>query len=153
MSIEKFTEKSQTILANAQTLALSSSHQKLLPEHLLQAMINDEDSLVQKIIGLCDGNFEILRAEITQSLKKIPQVDGSGASSISMSQELAKVLMLAEKLAQKNQDQFVSIEILLQAILEDETNQGSLALKVAGVSVQGLRNAIQTIRADRKSVV
>jgi ATP-dependent Clp protease ATP-binding subunit ClpB len=151
MNIEKFTEKSQTILANAQTLALGSSHQKLLPEHLLQAMINDEDSLVQKIIGLCDGNFEILKAEIVQSLKKIPQVDGSGASSISMSQELAKVLMLAEKLAQKNQDQFVSIEILLQAILEDETNQGSLALKVAGVSVQGLRVAIQTIRAGKKA--
>ncbi len=151
MNIEKFTEKSQTILANAQTLALGSSHQKLLPEHLLQAMINDEDSLVQKIIGLCDGNFEILRAEIVQSLKKIPQVDGSGASSISMSQELAKVLMLAEKLAQKNQDQFVSIEILLQAILEDETNQGALALKVAGVSVQALRTAIQTIRAGKKA--
>ncbi len=151
MNIEKFTEKSQTILANAQTLALGSSHQKLLPEHLLQAMINDEDSLVQKIIGLCDGNFEILKAEIVQSLKKIPQVDGSGASSISMSQELAKVLMLAEKLAQKNQDQFVSIEILLQAILEDETNQGSLALKVAGVGVQGLRTAIQTIRAGKKA--
>jgi ATP-dependent Clp protease ATP-binding subunit ClpB len=151
MNIEKFTEKSQTILANAQTLALGSSHQKLLPEHLLQAMINDEDSLVQKIIGLCDGNFEILKAEIVQSLKKIPQVDGSGASSISMSQELAKVLMLAEKLAQKNQDQFVSIEILLQAILEDETNRGSLALKVAGVSVQGLRVAIQTIRAGKKA--
>jgi ATP-dependent Clp protease ATP-binding subunit ClpB len=151
MNIEKFTEKSQTILANAQTLALSSSHQKLLPEHLLQAMIDDDDSLVQKIIGLCDGNFTILKAEISQYLQKIPQVDGSGASSISMSQELAKVLMLAEKLAQKNQDQFVSIEILLQAILEDETNQGSLALKVAGVSIQALRTAIQTIRAGKKA--
>lgn len=68
-----------------------------------------------------------------------------------MSQELAKVLMLAEKLAQKNQDQFVSIEILLQAILEDETNQGALALKVAGVSIQALRTAIQTIRAGKKA--
>ncbi len=151
MNIEKFTEKSQMILANAQTLALGSSHQKLLPEHLLQAMIDDEDSLVQKIIGLCDGNFEILRAEIIQSLKKISRVDGSGASSISMSQELAKIIMLAEKLAQKNQDQFVSIEILLQAILEEENNQGALALKVAGVSIQALRNAIQTIRAGKKA--
>jgi len=151
MNIEKFTEKSQTILASAQTLALGSSHQKLLPEHLLQAMIDDEDSLVQKIIGLCDGNFEILRAEISQSLKKISRVEGSGASSISMSQELAKIIMLAEKLAQKNQDQFVSIEILLQAILEEENNQGALALKVAGVSIQALRNAIQTIRAGKKA--
>ena len=151
MNIEKFTEKSQTILSNAQTLALGSSHQKLLPEHLLQAMIDDEDSLVQKIIGLCDGNFEILRAEIIQSLSKISRVDGSGASSISMSQELAKIIMLAEKLAQKNQDQFVSIEILLQAILEEENNQGALALKVAGVTIQALRNAIQTIRAGKKA--
>ncbi len=151
MNIEKFTEKSQTILSNAQTLALGSSHQKLLPEHLLQAMIDDEDSLVKKIIGLCDGNFEILRAEISQSLNKILRVVGSGASSISMSQELAKIIILAEKLAQKNQDQFVSIEILLQAILEEENNQGAMAIKVAGVTIQALRNAIQSIRAGKKA--
>lgn len=151
MNIEKFTEKSQQLLANSQTIALANSNQKLYPEHLLQAMLDDEDGLLKNIISLCDGNLTILNAEIVQIIKKIPKIDGSGAGNVSLSQELARVLMLAEKLAQKNSDQFVSQEILLQAILEDENNNGSSVLKMAGVSVQALRNAIQKIRAGKKA--
>jgi len=151
MNIEKFTEKSQNILSASQTLALSYSHQKLLCEHVLQAMIDDNDGLVQKIVSLCDGNIEILKAENAQSLNKIPKVEGSGAGSISMSQELARVLMLSEKIAQKNSDQFVALEIIFQAILEDENNGGASALKASGVSIQALRNAIQKIRAGKKA--
>ncbi len=151
MNIEKFTEKSQQLLANSQTIALANSNQKLYPEHLLQAMLDDEDGLLKNIISLCDGNLTILNAEIVQIIKKIPKIDGSGAGNVSLSQELARVLMLAEKLAQKNSDQFVSQEILLQAILEDENNNGSTVLKMAGVSVQALRNAIQKIRAGKKA--
>ncbi|MFM7557598.1 MAG: Clp protease N-terminal domain-containing protein, partial [Alphaproteobacteria bacterium] len=117
MNIEKFTEKSQQLLANSQNLALANSNQKLFPEHLLQAMIDDQDGLLAKIIALCDGNLTILSAENSQILNKIPKIDGSGSGSISMSPELARVLMLAEKLANKNADEFVSQEILLQAIL------------------------------------
>jgi ATP-dependent Clp protease ATP-binding subunit ClpB len=149
MNIEKFTEKSQNILSSSQALALSMSHQKLLPEHLVQAMIDDTDGLLQKIIILCDGNIQILSAEISQSLKKIPKVEGSGASSISMSQEFARVLMLSEKIAKNNQDQFVSLEIILLAVLEDENNNGASALKACGVSIQTLRTAINQIRGGK----
>ncbi|MBM3589969.1 MAG: ATP-dependent chaperone ClpB [Alphaproteobacteria bacterium] len=151
MNIEKFTEKSQNILSASQTLALSYSHQKLLCEHVLQTMIDDNDGLVKKIVSLCDGNIEILKAENAQSLNKIPKVEGSGAGSISMSQELARVLMLSEKIAQKNSDQFVALEIIFQAILEDENNGGASALKASGVFIQALRNAIQKIRAGKKA--
>ncbi|NCA28942.1 MAG: AAA family ATPase, partial [Proteobacteria bacterium] len=151
MNIEKFTEKSQNILSASQTLALSYSHQKLQCEHVLQAMIDDNDGLVQKIVSLCDGNIEILKAENSQSLNKIPKVEGSGAGSISMSQELARVLILSEKIANKNSDQFVSLEVIFQAILEDENNNGASSIKASGVSIQALRNAIQKIRAGKKA--
>lgn len=149
MNLEKFTEKSQSVLANAQTNALSRGHQKLLPQHLLQSMFSDDEGLIQNLVSLCDGNNELLLAEIEASLKQIPQVEGGG--SISMSQELARVLVLVEKLANKNGDQFITIELLLQAILEDENNAGAAALKVAGVSIQALRAAIQKIRAGKKA--
>ena len=75
MNIERYTEKTQSLLQSAQTLALSRSNQKLLPEHLLQVMIDDRDGLVQKLISLSSGNIEILKAESTQILNKIPSVE------------------------------------------------------------------------------
>jgi len=150
MNIEKFTEKSQSILSSAQTIALSNSHQKILPEHLLSALIEDSEGLVLKIIALCDGNSELLKAEIVQALNKITKVEGN-ASSVSLSSDLARILVLAEKLATQNGDQFVSIERLLQAIIEDEKNNCAQILKSCGVSVQGLRSAINKIRAGKKA--
>ncbi len=150
MNIEKFTEKSQSILSSAQTIALSNSHQKILPEHLLSALIDDSEGLVLKIIALCDGNSELLKAEIVQALNKITKVEGN-SSSVSLSPDLARILVLAEKLATQNGDQFVSIERLLQAIIEDEKNNCAQILKSCGVSVQGLRSAINKIRAGKKA--
>jgi ATP-dependent Clp protease ATP-binding subunit ClpB len=149
MNLERYTEKTQSLLQTAQTLALSLGHQKFLPEHLLSAMLSDQDGLTQKLISFCDGNVEILKAEIAQALKKIPSVEGGG--NISLSQELARVFVLAEKISDQNSDQFVTVERLLQAILEDEKNEAAKNLKLAGVTVQALRSAIQKIRAGKKA--
>src|SRR5690606_6530749 len=86
-----------------------------------------------------------------QILNHIPSVEGSGASNITLSGELARIFLAAEKLADKNSDQFVTVEILLQAILEDDKNEAAKSLKAAGVSVTALRNAISKIRAGKKA--
>lgn len=151
MNLERYTEKTQSLLQAAQTLAVSRGNQKFLPEHLLAAMLSDSEGLTQKLITFCDGNVEILKAESAQILEKIPTVEGSGAGSISMSQELARILLLAEKISDQNSDQFVTVERILQAILEDEKNEAAKVLKVAGVSFLGLRAAIQKIRGGKKA--
>jgi ATP-dependent Clp protease ATP-binding subunit ClpB len=151
MNIEKYTQKAQAILSSAQTNALAFGHQKLSPLHLLNSIAEDDDNLGQKIIQLCDGNFAILQSEIKQSLSKIPKVEGSSGSSLSMSNELARVLILAEKISQQNSDQFVTTEILLQAILEDNDNDGAKCLLITGVSLVALKNAIKKIRSGKKA--
>ncbi len=148
MNIERFTEKSQSILQTAQTLALGSGHQKFLPQHLLLAMVEDSDGFALNLISLAEGNIDILKAQAKQDLAKISQVQG-GSGNISMSQELARIFILAEKLADKNSDQFVTVERLLQAILEDENNESAKALKLAGVSLKSLQQAIEKIRAGK----
>ena len=102
MNIERYTQKAQSLLQAAQTLALGSGHQKFLPEHLLEVMLEDQEDLAQKLISFCDANIEILKAENKSALKRIPRVEGSGASGISMSQEMARVLMLSEKISDQN---------------------------------------------------
>jgi len=151
MNFDRYTSKTQNLLQISQTLALGRGNQKFLPEHLLSSMFDDSESLVQQLVTLSDGNVEILKAEIIQTLNKIPTVEGSGAGSLSMSQEMARVFLLAEKIADQNGDQFVTVERLLQAILEDEKNEGAKVLKVSGVTVQALRGAIEKIRAGKKA--
>jgi len=151
MNMDRYTEKTQSLLQTSQTLALGNSNQKLLPEHLLVAMLSDQDGLTQKLVTFCDGNIEILKAESQRILNAIVKVEGSGAGNISMSQELARVLLLAEKLANQNSDQFITVERILQAILEDEKNEAAKALKIAGVTVTELRAAIQKIRGGKKA--
>ena len=109
MNLERYTEKTQSILQASQTLALGHGHQKFLPEHLLQAMLLDQDDLVQKLVHLCDGNIQILSGEIKQVIDRIPSVEGSGAGQISLSQELARIFLLAEKISDQNSDQFVTV--------------------------------------------
>ncbi len=151
MNIQRYTEKAQSILQTAQTLALGSGHQKLMPEHLLHAILNDSDGLAHNLIAASNGNFEIARAQIEASLKKLPSVEGSGAQSLTMSQELARVFLLAEKIADKNKDDFITLERLLQALLEDEKNEAANVLKMAGLSVNSLRGAIDKIRDGKKA--
>ena len=151
MNLDRYTQKTQEILQGAQTLALGLGHQKFLPQHLLSAMLSDQEDLTSRLVTLCDGNVEILKAEVAQDLKKIPSVEGSGAGNLSMSPELARVAMLAEKISDQNSDQFVTVERLLQAILEDEKNESAKSLKLAGVSVTALRAAIGKIRAGKKA--
>ncbi len=149
MNIERYTEKMRSMMQSAQTLALGSGHQKLLPQHLLAVMLDDSERLVEKLINLCSGNAQMARLENQASLTKVPSVEGSGAGSLSISQELARIMILAEKLADQNKDSFVTIERFLQAILEDEKNEAAVALRMAGVSVASLRGAIEQIRAGK----
>lgn len=151
MNIERYTEKSRQILQNAQALALASGHQKFTSQHLLAAMLNDSDSLAIKLISSCNGNAQLAQAQNQTSLDKIPVVQGSGSGNITASQDLARVLLLAEKLSDKNGDQFVTLERLLQAILEDDKNEAAAALKSAGLSVNVLRGAIDQVRGGKKA--
>jgi ATP-dependent Clp protease ATP-binding subunit ClpB len=151
MNQEKFTDKAQQMLIDAQNIALNFSHQKISVEHLLQAMLQDEDRLVEKIIALCDGNIKMLQLEISDLLKNATSVSGQNSATPVVAVELARVLSVCEKIANQYQDQFVSVEILLQAITEDVHNNASKALKNAGISLVALKEAIKKMRNGKKA--
>ena len=151
MQIEKYTDKLKDLLQSAQAITLAKGHQKFFPEHLLQAFLQDDDGLTEKLIDYCGGNANLARAENEKVLDKIPVVEGSGAGQISMSQEMARVLLGAEKLAQKDKDSFVTVEKVLLAIIEDEKNEAAKVLKMSGLSVGALKKAIEEIRKGRKA--
>ncbi len=148
MDFEKYTERSRGFVQAAQSLALRSGHQRLMPEHLLKILIDDEEGLAAGLVKAAGGDVKRIQSGVAQSLARIPKVEGSGAGQVSLSPELARVFAAAEDLAKKASDSFVSAERLLLALGVSES-EASQILNAAGVTPKGLNAAINDIRKGR----
>jgi ATP-dependent Clp protease ATP-binding subunit ClpB len=147
MDFNKFTERSRGFVQAAQTIAMRESHQKLAPEHILKALLDDPEGLAANLIKRAGGD----PARVTQAndlaLGKIPQVSGDAGQTY-MDQQTVKVLSEAEKLAQKAKDSFVPVERILCA-LAVVRSPAKEALEAGGVSAQKINEAINDLRKGR----
>jgi ATP-dependent Clp protease ATP-binding subunit ClpB len=148
MDFEKYTERSRGFIQAAQNLALREGHQRFTPEHLLKVLLDDEEGLAAGVIKAAGGDSRMALRGVEAALNKLPKVSGGGAGQVYLSPELARVFDAAQKLAEKSGDSFVSAERLLQA-LAIEQSDAAKALKEAGVTAQGLNQAINAIRKGR----
>ena len=146
MNIERYTNKAKEILQTAQTTAINNNNQFITSKHLLIAMFNDSDKLISKIIDIAGGNSEVIFNNIQLELNKLPQVSGSGYDEPKLSSEVVKILANAEKIANKNKDSFITIERVLQSIVEIDSEITNI-FKNGGVDLKSLNEAINKIRA------
>ncbi len=142
--MEKYTNKLRKILQEAQGNAVSNNNQYITLWHLLQAMFEEESNLISKIIAVAGGNEDIIKNSIEEEINKLPQV--SGFNDIKFNPDVIKALKNAEKIADKNKDSFITLERLLQGIVES-SNEVSNIFKNGGVNLKSLNDAINTIRA------
>ncbi len=149
MDFEKYTERARGFVQSAQSLALTRNHQKLTPEHLLKALIDDEEGLAGNVIKRAGGDPQQAETRVETALGKLPKVEGSGAGQLHLTPELARVFEQAEKLAKKAGDSYVTVERLLMALAMETKTDAAKALKDAGVTPQNLETAIQELRAGR----
>ena len=147
MNLDKFTERSRGFVQAAQTIATRESHQRLTPEHLLKALLDDEEGLAANLITRAGGNPQVVLGAVDASLAKIPQVTGEGAQPY-LDNLTAKVLGEAESLAKKAGDSFVPVERLLTALALVKTKAKD-ALDTGKVTAQALNAAINDIRKGR----
>ena len=148
MDFEKYTERARGFIQSAQALALREGHQRFSPEHLLKVLLDDEEGLASGLIAAAGGNSRQALAETEAALKRLPKVSGGGAGQVYLAPETARVFEAANQLAQKAGDSFVTAERLLQA-LAIEKSDAQKALKDAGVTAQGLNQAINDLRKGR----
>ena len=149
MDFDKLTEKTKSMLQQAQTLAMRYSHQSLEPEHLLKVMLEDKDSVVAKIIRSAGGDVPLLKSSIEGAISKFPAVEGSGAGGLRLSNDLAKIFANAEDIAAKAGDNFVTTERLLQGMVMAKRSDISGYLQDAHVSDSDLNSAINDMRKGR----
>ena len=149
MEFEKFTDRARGFIQSAQTLALTSSHQRLTSEHLLKTLLDDKEGLAASLIQAAGGNPQPIHAAAQAALAKMPKVEGAGAGNLHLDGSLAKVFDAAQKLAEKNGDSFVTAEIMLLALAMAEGTPSAKAFKDGNVAPQALNAAIKELRKGR----
>ena len=147
MNIEKFSERARGFIQAGQTIALRENNQRFLPEHLLKALLDDDQGLAQNLIRAAGGDPSLALAEVDGLLRKVPRIEGGG-DQLYMDNATAKVLAEAEKLAKAAGDSFVTVERLLTALAMTKSGAADV-LKASGVTAQALNAAINEIRKGR----
>ncbi|QEW05351.1 ATP-dependent chaperone ClpB [Nitrincola iocasae] len=144
MSPDKFTSKLNDALAKAQSLAVGKDHNFIEPIHLLAAFIEQRDGSVRPLLGQAGAQMPLLSRKIGEALDRLPQVkDPDG--EIRLSQNMARLFNLTDKLAQKRGDQYVASELMLLSMVDDKTDAGRV-LKEVGVTREKLTEVINNIR-------
>ena len=147
MNIEKYTDRAKGFLQAAQTIALREGHQQFTAEHLLKALLDDNEGMAAGLIGRAGGDPKLALQLTDAALAKLPKVTGGGGPHLTPG--LARVFDTAEKAAEKAGDSFVTVERLLLALAVEKDTEAGKALAKAGVNPQGLNAAIEAIRKGR----
>ena len=152
MNLEKFTDRAKGFLQSAQTVAIRMNHQRISPEHLLKALLEDEQGMASGLIAAAGGDAKRATAETDAALKKIPAVSGSGAQQTpGLDNDIVRVLDTAEQVAAKAGDSFVTVERLLLALTLATTTAAGKALAAAGLKPDALNTAINSLRQGRSA--
>ncbi len=149
MDIEKFTERCRGFLQAASTIAIREFHQRITPEHLLKALLDDEEGAAAGLIRAVGADPRPVAAAMEAELARTPKVQGGGAGQPQITPELVRVLDAAQQAAAKAGDDYVAQDRLLVALAASATPAGR-ALTQSGASAQALERVVAEIRKGRK---
>ena len=147
MRLDKFTTKFQQALSDAQSLAIGGDQQFIEAQHLLLALLNQDDGGTSSLLARAGVNVPGLKRDLEQALTRLPQVQGHGGD-VSIGRELSNLLNLTDKEAQKRGDQFIASEMFLLALCDDKNETGRLA-KQHGLSRKSIEAAIMAVRGGQ----
>jgi ATP-dependent Clp protease ATP-binding subunit ClpB len=152
MNLEKFTDRAKGFIQSAQTVAIRMNHQRITPEHLAKALLEDSEGMAAGLITRAGGNPAVAVRGIDAALGKIAAVSGGGAQATpGLDNDAVRVLDQAEQLATKSGDSYVTVERMLLALVLATTTASGQALKAAGLTAQGLEEAITELRGGRQA--
>ncbi|TPG13594.1 ATP-dependent chaperone ClpB [Sphingomonas oligophenolica] len=150
MNLEKFTDRAKGFLQSAQTVAIRMNHQRIAPEHLLKALLEDDQGMAAGLVTAAGGDARKATSETDLALSKIPAVSGSGAQQTpGLDNDAVRVLDSAEQIAAKAGDSYVTVERLLVALALGLNAAAGKALKAAGATPEKLNAAINDLRGGR----
>lgn len=147
-NFNKFTDNAKNLIQNAQNIALANSNQYLTPEHVLLALLDEE--IINSIVSSCGANINSLKSDAKFEIDKLVKVSGENIGQVYLKSELAQVLEEASTIAHKNNDQFVTVERILQAIFLSYAPCRKIFEK-NGINKAKLEQAISYLRQGHKA--
>src|SRR6266850_306206 len=152
MDINRLTEKAQEALRAAQSEATRQGHQQIDVEHLLLALLEQEGGLARSILEKTGVDADLVRQRVEAELARVPKVSSTtgGAGEVYIAGRLNRVLVQAEEEAKQLKDEYVSIEHLLLAIVEDRSGAAGRILKELGLTRDKLMQTLRQIRGSQR---
>ena len=147
MRFDKYTTKFQQAFADAQSLAIGKDNPYIEPQHLLLALLDQQDGSTASLLSKAGVNVQPLREAVKVGIERLPKVEGHGGE-VNLSRELTNLLNLTDKEAQKKGDQFIASELFLLALTEDKGETGRI-FKQHGASRAHLERAIESVRGGQ----
>ncbi|WP_338572926.1 ATP-dependent chaperone ClpB [Pseudomonas canadensis] len=144
MRIDRLTSKLQLALSDSQSLAVGLDHPAIEPAHLMQALLEQQGGSIKPLLMQVGFDVNSLRKELSKELDQLPKIQNP-TGDVNMSQDLARLLNQADRLAQQKGDLFISSELVLLAAMDENSKLGKLLLG-QGVSKKALENAINNLR-------
>ena len=147
MRLDKFTTKLQQALGDAQSLAIGHDNQYIEAQHLLLALLEQEEGGTASLLARAGVNVPALKTDLGKSIDRLPQVQGAGGD-VQVGRDLSNLFNLTDKEAQKRGDQFIASEMFLLALCEDKGEAAKLA-KQHGLVRKSLEAAIEAVRGGQ----
>lgn len=148
MRFDKLTTKFQQALQEAQSIAVGHDNQFIEPQHLLLALLEQEDGSTVSLLQRPGVNVAGLKAALHQAIDALPQVQGTGGE-VQIGRDLANLLNLTDREAQKRGDPYIATEMFLLALTEDKGETGRIA-REHGLTRKALEAAIEQMRGGQK---
>ncbi|HRN56743.1 MAG TPA: ATP-dependent Clp protease ATP-binding subunit, partial [Agriterribacter sp.] len=144
MNLNNFTIKAQEVMAKSQQIAFNNNNANIETEHLLKALLSDDDSPIEFLLKKNNVNVSFVESKLDESISKLPRIQGGEPAQV-ISRDANNVILRAGALLKSFNDEFVSVEHLLLSVLQGNDNSAKL-LKDAGLTDKGLVAAIKDLR-------
>jgi len=149
MNIEKYTQNAQVAVIDCQNIAISMGHQTLDGEHLHMALLSQKDGLIPRLLHHMKVDVNGVVRAVQTELDKIPKVSG-GSDGIYSSRRFSQLMMSAEKIADQFKDEYVSVEHLYMALLEERGTPSSKIFKEFSITTNGFLEALSKVRGNQR---
>ena len=149
MNIEKYTQNAQQAIMDCQNIAISEGHQMLDGEHLHLALMMQKDGLIPKLIKFMNLDPTSIIADLQEEMEKLPKVSGA-ADNMYSSRRLSQILMKAEKIADDFKDEYVSVEHLYLALLEERGTPSAKIFSKFGIDKNKFLEALSKVRGNQR---
>ncbi|MFA7659859.1 MAG: ATP-dependent chaperone ClpB [Anaerovoracaceae bacterium] len=149
MNMDRMTEKAQGAIIDCQKIGVEEGHQQIDGEHLHMALLLQQEGLIPKLLNYMSVNNGALIGDLQVELSKLPKVHGGG-DSMYAGRRLNQLMMNAEKIANEFKDEFVSVEHLYLALLDEKNTPSAKLLNKYNITREGFLQALTKVRGNQR---